>query len=277
VPAAIADLYDRMLEKHPDARPQSAREIAESLDAWLKLAGQTSSQQRRGLPERINPGDSGIRATASARNSGIDASRPAGKQGPSPFPSAAPARPAPARPATARPATARPAGRGRPDSGIRFEKAGKQTVTARNPDQTEKPKAAPRAKLGNFLGMPVGFWLMGLGLLVLAGVLAYLVLGKTAGKKGRKTSAPPAVEQAADGTNPDAAAASEQQPAPPKAAAGEPAGEAAPAKTKPAKPAVEKPADKPRPRGPLDDAIEQPAEPAPTDGQPEPPAAPANP
>lgn len=35
VPPALAQLYFRMLEKHPDARPQTAREVAETLDAWL--------------------------------------------------------------------------------------------------------------------------------------------------------------------------------------------------------------------------------------------------
>jgi serine/threonine-protein kinase len=35
VPTAIAELYFRMMEKHPDARPQTAQEVADALAAWL--------------------------------------------------------------------------------------------------------------------------------------------------------------------------------------------------------------------------------------------------
>jgi hypothetical protein len=35
VPPALAELYFRMMEKHPEARPQTAREVAEALEAWL--------------------------------------------------------------------------------------------------------------------------------------------------------------------------------------------------------------------------------------------------
>jgi hypothetical protein len=34
-PAAIVELYFRMMEKHPDARQQTAQEVADSLAAWL--------------------------------------------------------------------------------------------------------------------------------------------------------------------------------------------------------------------------------------------------
>lgn len=33
--SAVIDLYFRMLEKHPDARPQNAREVAATIQAWL--------------------------------------------------------------------------------------------------------------------------------------------------------------------------------------------------------------------------------------------------
>ena len=35
VPIAIAELYFRMLQKHPDGRPQSAQDVADALGAWL--------------------------------------------------------------------------------------------------------------------------------------------------------------------------------------------------------------------------------------------------
>jgi serine/threonine protein kinase len=35
VPPALAELYFRMMEKHPEARPQTAKDVADALDAWL--------------------------------------------------------------------------------------------------------------------------------------------------------------------------------------------------------------------------------------------------
>lgn len=49
VPPAIVELFFRMMEKHPDARPQTARDVAESLAAWL---GQGSGPAR---PDRQQP------------------------------------------------------------------------------------------------------------------------------------------------------------------------------------------------------------------------------
>jgi len=71
VPAAIVSLYFRMLEKHPDARPQSAGEVSDTLLAWLQTTAGTVQQnanperrpvQRRGTPgpsESNLPGSSG--------------------------------------------------------------------------------------------------------------------------------------------------------------------------------------------------------------------------
>ncbi|MFM8890808.1 MAG: serine/threonine protein kinase, partial [Planctomycetia bacterium] len=49
VPAAIVELYFRMMEKHPDARPQTAQEVADALTTWL---ASTSDGQPRARPER---------------------------------------------------------------------------------------------------------------------------------------------------------------------------------------------------------------------------------
>ena len=54
VPIAIADLYFRMLQKHPDGRPLSAQEVADALSVWLGAAtpAARSETQRRPLPRR---------------------------------------------------------------------------------------------------------------------------------------------------------------------------------------------------------------------------------
>jgi serine/threonine protein kinase len=52
VPPAIAEIYFRMMEKHPDARQQSAQEIADSLTAWLATTAGTTGRQRAEPPRR---------------------------------------------------------------------------------------------------------------------------------------------------------------------------------------------------------------------------------
>ena len=52
VPPAIAELYFRMMEKHPDARQQSAQEIADSLAAWLATTSTQTPRSRLEPPRR---------------------------------------------------------------------------------------------------------------------------------------------------------------------------------------------------------------------------------
>ena len=42
--SALIDLYFRMMEKHPDARPQTAGEVADQLNAWLNQHQQDRPQ-----------------------------------------------------------------------------------------------------------------------------------------------------------------------------------------------------------------------------------------
>ena len=55
VPTAIAELYYRMMEKHPDARPQTAQEVADALGAWLASSPAPTRQAGRGEPPRRLP------------------------------------------------------------------------------------------------------------------------------------------------------------------------------------------------------------------------------
>jgi serine/threonine protein kinase len=60
VPPEIVELILRMMEKSPDARPQSAKEVADSLEAWLKA---TATSGPRDAPRR----------SPAARSAGSDA------------------------------------------------------------------------------------------------------------------------------------------------------------------------------------------------------------
>jgi serine/threonine protein kinase len=52
VPAAIVELFFRMMEKHPDARYQSAQEVADALGAWLSSTATTPGRTRSEPPRR---------------------------------------------------------------------------------------------------------------------------------------------------------------------------------------------------------------------------------
>ena len=56
--SAIIDLYFRMLEKHPDARPQAAGEVADTIAAWLEQHAGDGPRPAGGLRRR--PGDSSV-------------------------------------------------------------------------------------------------------------------------------------------------------------------------------------------------------------------------
>jgi serine/threonine-protein kinase len=69
VPTAIAELYFRMMEKHPDARPQTAQEVADTLAAWLISAPAPTRSGARVEPPRRAP------RRASAEGSGTPGPR----------------------------------------------------------------------------------------------------------------------------------------------------------------------------------------------------------
>lgn len=117
VPVAIAELYARMLEKHPDGRPQSAREVANALAAWLtktaNAAPAAAAAPRKQLPRRpataapgqvfrSGPGSggmpSGIFTPGQASGSGVTPSPSSISRPQTPPPWAGPATGPPARP-----------------------------------------------------------------------------------------------------------------------------------------------------------------------------------
>lgn len=55
--SAVIDLYFRMLEKHPDARPQTAGEVADTIAAWLEQHA-ADGPRPAGSLRRRRPGDS---------------------------------------------------------------------------------------------------------------------------------------------------------------------------------------------------------------------------
>ena len=66
VPPAIVELYFRMMEKHPDARQQTAQEVADALASWLATTAAAAGRQRPEPPRR----PSLRRAAADTANTG---------------------------------------------------------------------------------------------------------------------------------------------------------------------------------------------------------------
>ena len=177
VPAPIVDLYFRMMEKHPDSRPQTAQEVADTLGAWLKASagksqgGGPAGPPRRGPPRRGDGSGSGPAPVfRHGPGSGGSSSVSLGGQ------------PAPRRPG------------GPPDSGSLVftpppgsggpRSAGKKPAARPGPAKTAKAggtaeeptdRRPRRKKTLKFAGQPLGFWLVAAGGLVAAAVLATLL------------------------------------------------------------------------------------------------------
>jgi serine/threonine protein kinase len=178
VPPAIAELYFRMLEKHPDARPQTAQEVADALGAWLKSSGgppaAPAAPPRRGPPRR-SEGPAAI-------------PRPVFRHGPGSGGSSAvslgpPGGPRPGSPPDAGSFVFTP-----PPSGGSGPRGPAQQpglrVSPAMPAQTAKPASAAddaaerrprRRKPLTFAGLPLGFWIVLIAGLIAVAVLAAMV------------------------------------------------------------------------------------------------------
>ncbi|MFM9196161.1 MAG: protein kinase domain-containing protein [Planctomycetia bacterium] len=78
-PAAIVELYFRMMEKHPDARYQTAQEVADALGSWLSSTATTAGRTRSEPPRRDS-----LRRTAADPSAGADSLRRSGARRQSP-------------------------------------------------------------------------------------------------------------------------------------------------------------------------------------------------
>ena len=176
VPPPIAELYFRMMEKHPDARPQTAQEVADALGVWLKAttgapAG-PAAPPRRGPPRRaggtalapapvVRPGP-GSSGSSSITLGPASAARTSADSGSLIFSSPSAAR------GMAPPSAVTPAA----PSIVRGGQ-GPAALPAPAADGHRRPR---RKRPLEYAGLPLGFWIvLGVGL-VAAIVLGVLVL-----------------------------------------------------------------------------------------------------
>ncbi|MFM8434352.1 MAG: serine/threonine-protein kinase [Planctomycetia bacterium] len=200
VPPALAELYFRMMEKHPEGRPQTAKEVADALDAWLASSAAKpgdrpepprrtplrrtpapGSDARRMLPPgtvlRSGPSSSAGRVVRPGGSGALGPGRPAGKPAPAP-PAAAPRaeevvdlsqlsfdRPVPTAGAPAAPSPAAKADR--PAGTPRRQTAGTQ-FKGRLQELANRQVA----------GLPLGFWIVvGIALLAAIGLGVKVAFG----------------------------------------------------------------------------------------------------
>ena len=174
VPPAIAELYFRMLEKHPDARPQTAQEVADALGAWLKSSGGPSAAPaappRRGPPRRSD-GPSPLPRPVFRHGPGSGGSSavslgPSGGQRPGGPPDAGSLvfTPPPGGGSGPRGPGKQPGLRGSPTKPAQPAKPGSTA--------DEAPERRPRRRKPlTFAGLPLGFWIV-----LIAGLIAVAVL-----------------------------------------------------------------------------------------------------
>ena len=180
VPPPIAELYFRMMEKHPDARPQTAEEVANLLGGWLAAMAKAqgtapAAPPRRGPPRRsdgpsfgpppvfrhgpgsggsssVSLGGSGPRRPGSQPDSGSLVFTPPSSGGSGP-----------------RTAAKKPVGR---PAASQSDKPGRAADEAGE----RRPR---RQKPLEFAGLPLGFWIALVVGLVTVGVLAAMLLLKS--------------------------------------------------------------------------------------------------
>jgi len=191
VPPAIAELYFRMLEKHPDARPQTAKEVADALSAWLASTADSAASPRRAPPRRgpprrgggsqpapvfrHGPGSGGSSSvslgpsrgpTGQGTDSGSFVFTPPPAAGKGPRPPAAMPLP---KPPVARKAAGKAAAKRPPSAPV----GGGRGAAA---DDTEIAEQKPhRRRSLEFAGLPIGAWIALIGGLIAAIVLGVMV------------------------------------------------------------------------------------------------------
>jgi len=200
VPPAIAELAFRMLEKHPDARPQSAQEIADALATWLAATAAGAARARPAPPRRQPPrrtaqpaadpgssnvhyappqpwpgsggsGGSSVGSSPLGSGSAIDA-RPPVFQPPTVQPPTGPANRATSGSPRAAPGAA--TATAEPFPALRIDGAPQAADGTKVNQQPKKPARKPL----QFAGLPLGFWILAAGGVALAIGLAIAVLNK---------------------------------------------------------------------------------------------------
>jgi len=195
VPPAIAELAFRMLEKHPDARPQSAQEIADALATWLAATAAGATRARPAPPRRqpprrtaqpvADPGSSNVHYAppqpwsgsggpggSSPGSSSLGSGSASDSRPPVFQPPTGPANRATTAPPRSTPASAMATAE--PFPALRIDGA----PQAAGGTKVNQPLRKPVKKPLQFAGLPLVFWILAAGGVALAAGLAIALLNK---------------------------------------------------------------------------------------------------
>jgi serine/threonine-protein kinase len=181
VPPAIAELYFRMLSKSPQARPQTAQEVADILDAWLKggvgtfaVAAARTAPPRRGPPRRdSNSMVVGDQAPKSQTGSSVSSSSDISLvPPPSSSPRGGSSGPKQAQAPANRPAFASAVRISTKPSADKTKRSVPSAREASEQEDNESPTPSRRLIPREILGYPIGLWIVMIG-----GLIAVIVLG----------------------------------------------------------------------------------------------------
>jgi serine/threonine protein kinase len=215
-PPALVELYFRMMEKHPEGRPQTAGEVAASLAAWLATNDQANLQGRPEPPRRAPPrrtpapgsgaaggvpggrgqGGSGI-AAPGRPPSGAPLRSPGGS-GPLPFnPAAGPSRSSLPMPQPVRKGGSGSSRQGSGGSGIRLD-VGAPAAPGKAAAHHGHQQKQPASRFAAPLGIPIAAWIAVAAGLLLAAYLGWQVMQPKPAKKkpeNNNTNASPPPQQ----------------------------------------------------------------------------------
>ena len=216
-PPALVELYFRMMEKHPEGRPQTAGEVAAALGGWLAANDQANPQGRPEPPRRAPPRRTP--ASGSGASAGVPGGRGQGGSGIS-APGRAPAGGPPRGPGSSGPLSTSPAaGSGRAaslplpqparkgsgpsrqgprSSGIRLDVGPSAATGKAEPAQHAAPTKRSAFRFAAPLGIPIAAWIAVAAGLLLAAYLGLQLMQKPkAGGKKKNEGKPAAGETAA--------------------------------------------------------------------------------
>jgi eukaryotic-like serine/threonine-protein kinase len=216
VPVAIADLYFRMLQKHPDGRPQTSQEVADALGAWLQKTSPGPAARaeapRRTLPRRSASGE--VEAPVAVVKSGPGSGGSSEVGSPQTPPPRARPGSGPIRAPASGVAKPQPLPRSTPrrtdddfSSLVRIDTSGAQASPAGQSGASGAAAAAQPAtpvakKPLEIAGLPIAIWIVGGVCILLAIVLGIFVLMKKGPSPKSAKASSPRVERGLDNLTP---------------------------------------------------------------------------
>ena len=194
-PPPLVELYFRMMEKHPEGRPQTAGEVANALASWLAATDQANPQSRPEPPRRAPPrrtpapGSNATKGVPGGRGRGGSGISAPGGSGPlAVSPPSGPSRGSLPLPQPVRKGGSGSARQGSGSSGIRLDVGSPATPIKAAASHYGQPPKHTASRFAAPLGIPIAAWIAVAAGILLAAYLGWQVMAKSAKKVGKSPS-----------------------------------------------------------------------------------------